>query len=143
VAGRPPSRGCDGEERHRAHGREAKHNTWGWHRGCRLPSNWRGDEEAPQAPRGWGRSSSEASRSRSSCEGKIHWEELGGDGDNWRRGQRIPMIRWKHTTRQSDCAIGRRQNSPKSGKGVVGDSWSPERGLELGHDRVRERVRGG
>jgi hypothetical protein len=29
VAGRPPSRGCDGEERHRAHGREAKHNTWG------------------------------------------------------------------------------------------------------------------
>jgi hypothetical protein len=27
VAVKPPSSGCDGEERHRAHGRTAKHNT--------------------------------------------------------------------------------------------------------------------
>jgi hypothetical protein len=40
-----------------------------------------------QAPRGGGSSSSEASRSRSSLEGKIHWAELGGDGDEWRRGR--------------------------------------------------------
>jgi hypothetical protein len=33
---KPPSSGCNGKERHRAHGREAKHNTWGRYRGCRL-----------------------------------------------------------------------------------------------------------
>jgi hypothetical protein len=64
-----------------------------------------------QAPRGGGRSSSEASRSRSSLEGKIHWAKLGGDGDERRRGRRIPTVIWKHSTRRSDCPIGRRQSS--------------------------------
>jgi hypothetical protein len=31
------------------------------------------------------------------------------------------MVRWKHTTRRSDCAIGRRRSSPESGEGVIGD----------------------
>jgi hypothetical protein len=90
-------------------------------RGCKLPSNRRGHEGPPQAPRGWGRSSSEASRSRSSLEGEIHWAELRGDGDDWRRGRRIPTVRWKHTMRQSDCTIGRRRSSSKSGEGVIDD----------------------
>jgi hypothetical protein len=68
--------------------------------------------------------------------------EARSDGNDWRRGQRIPTVRWKHTTRWSDCAIGQQRSSPESGEGVVGVSRSLERGLGLGHDRVRERVRG-
>jgi hypothetical protein len=111
VAVKPPSSGCDGEERHRAHGRAAKHNTWGRRRGCRLAIQPTRRRRYHRKHREAGRSSSEASRSRSSLEGKIHWAKLGGDGDEWRRGRQIPTVRWKHSTRQNDCPIGRRRSS--------------------------------
>jgi hypothetical protein len=99
--------------RHRAHGRAAEHSTWRRRRGCRLLSNRRGDEGPPQAPRSEGESSSRAIRSRSSRKGEIHWAELDGDGNDWRRGRGIPMVRRKHTARWSSCAIGRRRSSPE------------------------------
>jgi hypothetical protein len=53
VAVKPPSCGCDDEERHRAHGRVAKHCTWGVTSGlqARCPTD-KVTEVPPQAPRG-------------------------------------------------------------------------------------------
>jgi hypothetical protein len=108
VAVKPPSSGCDGEERHHAHGRAAKHSTWGRRRGCRPAVRPTRRRRYHHKHREAGRSSSEASRSRSSLEGKIHWAKLRGDVDEWRRGRRIPMVRWKRSMRRSDCPTWRR-----------------------------------
>jgi hypothetical protein len=53
MAVKPPSNGCDDEERHRAHGRAAKHSTWGATSGLQAhrPTD-KATEVPPQAPRG-------------------------------------------------------------------------------------------
>jgi hypothetical protein len=87
VAVKPPSSGCDSEERHHAHGRVAKHNNWGRHRGCRLAVQPMRRRRYHCKHQEAGRNSSKASRSRSSLEGKIHWVKLRGNGDEWRQGR--------------------------------------------------------
>jgi hypothetical protein len=92
-----------------------------------------------------GGSSSEASRSRSSRKGEIHWAELSSDGDDRRRGRRIPVVRRKHIARRSRCTIGQRRSSPELagiGRGTHQRFGIARGGLGLGHDRAGERVRG-
>jgi hypothetical protein len=82
VVERPPSRGCDGEERHHAHGREAKHNTWRRRRGCRLSSNRWGDEGATASTERRGQKLQQGQLEQIKPRGR---DPLGGARRRWRR----------------------------------------------------------
>jgi hypothetical protein len=139
---KPPSRGYDGEERHRAHGRAAKHNTWGRRRVCRLAvqltrrrrchrKHREVGAEAPARPARADQSSRARSTGRSSEAMALNGGEV--DESPWSDG----------STRRGRAIAphgggGARRNRTRESSAIR----DRQRGLGLGRDRVRERVRG-
>jgi hypothetical protein len=130
VAVKPPSSGCNGKERHRAHGRMAKHSTWVRCRGCKhtvQPMRRRryhrkhreARAEAPARPAGADRASRARSTQRSSEAMATNGGETNGsprsDGSARRGGANAPHGHG-----------GARRSSSESGEEVIDDSESPE-----------------
>jgi hypothetical protein len=133
-AARPPSRSCTGEEAascsrpsgqaqqggdvgvaaavqptRRRGGHRKHHRAW-----ARAPARLTGVDQAS-----WARSTG---------------AELDGDGGDWRRSRRNPVVRRKRAMRRSRYAIGRRRISPElagAGRGARRRLGSPGEGLGL------------
>jgi hypothetical protein len=142
VGVKPPSSGYDGEERHRAHGRTAKHSTWGRCRGCK-PVVWlmrqqryhrkhrEAGAEAPARPTGEDR----ASRARSTGRSSEAMAMNGGkaDGSPW-----SDESAWRGRAIAPHGGGGARRNRARKSSTIR----NRQRGLGLENDRVRGQPAG-
>jgi hypothetical protein len=128
---------------HRAHGRAAKHSMAAAS-GLQQPSNRRDNEENTASTGARAGAPAKLAGVDQAAWARSTGAELGGDGGDWRRRGRNPMVRRKRATRRSRGAIGRQRISPELagvGRGAR-RRLSRQRGIRV---RVRprgERVRG-